>query len=327
MNAITQTEASALAVIPTGHDRSKFLGGSDIAAVLGISPWKSAVDLWRDKTTPRVEGARKKVFTRGARWESVVAEMLVESLQQDGHTVEVVAANKRYQDADHPFMASEIDFEVRLDGAEEITNVELKTVHPFKIREWGESGSDELPVHYTAQVMWGLGITRRRNGLLAALFGADELRTYPVAADAETIDAIRARGLAFWTDHVLADVAPEPQSIEDLSKLFDTDSDAPALLADEDLAAKVMRLRAAAAEIRAREAEIETIEFDVRRAMGACTEIVMPNGKSAIEWKRRSGTFIDEAGLKEAHPKIAREFQRKWEKRVFKLKPFETKGI
>lgn len=64
MNAITQTEASALAVIPAGHDRSKFLGGSDIAAVLGISPWKSPVDLWRDKTTPRVEGARAAVSRR-----------------------------------------------------------------------------------------------------------------------------------------------------------------------------------------------------------------------------------------------------------------------
>ena len=40
-----------------------------------------------------------------------------------------------------PFMAAEIDFELPLDGAAEITNCELKTVHPFKMREWGDRGS------------------------------------------------------------------------------------------------------------------------------------------------------------------------------------------
>ena len=73
-----------------------------------------------------------------------------------------------------------------------------------------DSGSDVLPTHYTAQVMWGLGVTRRANGILAALFGADELRAYPVAADADTIAALRAHALRFWCDHVLTRTAPAP---------------------------------------------------------------------------------------------------------------------
>lgn len=329
MNALTKPEAAALTVIEPGHDRSKFLGGSDIAAVLGLNPWKTRVDLWKDKTTPRIEQTpnNKPVFKRGLRWESVVAEMLVESLEAQGHKVEIVATNKRYQDPVHAFMASEIDFEIRLDGAEEITNVELKTVHPFKMREWGESGTDELPTHYTAQVMWGLGLTQRSNGMLAALFGADELRTYPVLGDHETITALRAHGLAFWTDHVLAGVPPAPETLGDLSKLFATDGDAPALLADDDLTSKVLRLRAINTEVKAREAEAETLEFDIKRAMRDCTEIVMPNGKKAVEWKQKSGAWLDETALKEAHPKLAKEFARKWEKRVFTLKPFDIKGI
>lgn len=310
------------------HDRSKLLGGSDIAAVLGLSPWKTPLDLWRDKTTPRVAGPRKAVMTRGIRWEGAVAEMLVERLQLQGHQVEIVGGNRRYRDADHPFMAAEIDFEIRLDGAETITNVELKTVHPFRLREWGESGSDTLPIHYTAQVMHGLGVTRRADGMLAALFGADELRVYPVPADEETIAGLRARAVAFWTDHVLAGIAPEPTTLEDLSKLFDKDNpDAHPLLADETLAEQVMRMRAINAEIKAREAEAEALEFSIKRAMRDCTTLVMPNGKTAVEWKQRSGSYLDETALKEAHPKLAREFQRKWEKRVYTLKAFSTEGL
>jgi putative phage-type endonuclease len=318
-----------LAVIaPDAHDRSKLLGGSDIAAVLGISPWKTPLDLWRDKTQPRGDGPTRAVLKRGIRWEGAVAEMLVERLQEQGHTVEIVASNRRYRDPELPFLAAEIDFEIRLDGAEEITNCELKTVHPFRLREWGESGSDSLPVHYTAQVMHGLGVTRRRDGMLAALFGADELRVYPVPADGETIAALRERASAFWLDHVLAGVAPEPTTLEDLSKLFDKDNpDAAPLLADDALTEQVMQLRAINAEVKAREAEAEAIEVSLKRAMRDCTTLVMPNGKTAVEWKQRSGSYLDETALKEAHPKLAREFARKWEKRVFTVKSFDTKGI
>lgn len=318
-----------LAVItPEAHDRSKLLGGSDIAAVLGLSPWKTPLDLWRDKTTPRVEGPRRAVLTRGIRWEGAVAEMLVESLEAKGRKVDIVASNRRYRDDEHPFLAAEIDFEIRLDGAEEITNVELKTVHPFRLREWGESGTDTLPVHYTAQVMHGLGVTRRRSAMLAALFGADELRVYPVDADDETIAGLRSRAVSFWTDHVVAGIAPEPITLEDLSKLFDKDNpDAHPLLADEALAEQVMRLRAINAEVKAREAEAEAIEFSIKRAMRDCTTLVMPNGKTAVEWKQRSGSYLDETALKEAHPKLTREFTRKWEKRVYTLKSFSTEGL
>ncbi|RZS35854.1 YqaJ viral recombinase family protein [Corticibacter populi] len=323
MNGIIRDE---LQTIEQGHDRSKFLGGSDIAAVLGLSPWKTPVDLWRDKTTPRSEGQRKRVFARGIRWESVVAEMLVERLKADGHTVEIVGTNNRYRDQEHTFMAAEIDFEIKLDGEEEITNVELKTVHPFKMREWGDSDSDDIPVHYTAQVMHGLGVTGRRKAILAALFGADELRAYPVDRDDETVQALRQRGATFWRDHVLTGIPPEPINITDTEKLFGDDG-AESMPADPMLTEWLMRMRAIRAEIKAREAEYEALEFQTRRAMGSTTHVLMPNGKTAAEWKKRSGSFLDQAALKEAHPKLVKEFTRKWDKRVFTLKSFDTEGI
>jgi putative phage-type endonuclease len=324
MNAVTQKESQDLTTIePEQHDRQKLLGGSDIAAVLNISPWKTPLDLYNDKIKPRTGDGYKAVFARGIRWESVVAEMLVERLENQGHKVKVLAANKRYRDQEHTFMASEIDYEVVLDDDDEITNVELKTVHPFRMRDWGDSGSDDLPVHYTAQVMHGLGVTRRNKGMLAALFGADELRTYPVMADQETIAAIRARAVAFWTDHVLAGVPPAPVNLEDLSNLFSHEAaDTPALLADEGLTDIALRMRAARAQIKAGEAEALALEFQIKLAMKDAGQLILPNGKVAFEWKNKSGKYLDETGLKEAHPKIAKEFMKTWEKRVFTVKPF-----
>lgn len=313
MNAVTIPEAQ--------YDRQKFLGGADIAAVLGVSPWRTPVDLWADKRTPATGAPRKRVFVRGERWESVVAEMLTLALEEEGHTIEIVGRNRRFIDAEHSMFAAEIDYEIRLDGEGDVTNVEIKTVHPFKAHEWGESGSDALPIWYTAQAMWGLGVApgARQRCIVAPLFGADELRTFEVLRDEETIGALRARALAFWTEHVLADVPPDPTVLEDLSKLFPREGARPALIADSHLEELILRLRAVKAELKAREAEGEQIEFELKRAMADCAEILV-DGKAAVTWKSRPRTWLDQGALKEAHPAIHREFTRKGESRVFTVK-------
>jgi len=325
------SQSTLTTIAPDAHDRTKLLGGSDIAAVIGCSPWRTPYQLWLDKSRPRVDGPVKPrdPKARGVRWESVVAEMLVEQLEDDGHTVEVLAANRRYRDADLPFLASEIDFEIVLDGEDEITNVELKTAHPFNLREWCDSGSDDLPTHYTAQVMYGLGVTRRRKGMLAALFGADELRTYPVAADDAVIAYLRRRAQDFWQNHVLAGVAPSPTNLNDLDLLYPRELEGGApLLADEELTQALLRLRAIGKEIGARKAEAEALEFQIKRAMKDAVAVVLPTGKTAVEWKLREGKALDHDALKAAiGTKVYRDCHKPWQARTFTLKPFAIDGL
>ncbi len=200
-------------------DRSRFIGGSDIAAILGISPWKTAVDLWLEKTSPVVESddeGRAKVLARGKRLEPYVLDMLATE-----HGLDVVARGQRYVDAAVPYFAAEIDAEcmhvnpgatfsaIAPDLHEQtIANIEIKTVHPFKVKEWGEELTDALPVHYLAQVQWGLGVTRRRHAIVAALIG-DDLRLYRVERDDETVSAMRDKAHGFWTGHVVPKIRPE----------------------------------------------------------------------------------------------------------------------
>lgn len=316
---------AVLATIPEPQpDRRQFIGGSDVAAVLGISPWRTPLQLWEQKTRPAIEGqAPKRVFTRGHRWESVVAEMLVEHLEGRGHKVEVVASNKRYIDPARPYLAAEIDFELRMDDEPDITNVELKTVHPFKAAEWGEADTDEAPVWYVAQAMHGLGVApdNRKRCLIAPLFGADEIRAYPVMRDDETIAAMRARCAAFW-NLVETGVRPDPTNLADLDRLYKGDDVVPALIADDELTRAVLRLRAIHSEIKARESEAAVLEFDVKQAMKDAIELVIPNDdkKVAVVWKNRDYTWFDQTALKEADAKLHRQFQRKTTTRVFTVK-------
>lgn len=313
----------ATVIAPEQHDRRRYLGGSDIAAVMGISPWKSRVDVWTAKTAEAPpQERRKKVFHRGQRWEAVVAEMLTEELRYRGHTVEIIGSNQRFADPEHGMFAAEIDFEVRIDGEPDITNVELKTVHPFATNKWGESDSDEMPVWYTAQCMWGLGVApgNRKRSILGALFGADELRTYFVERDDVTIAGMRSQALDFWQKHVVPRVAPEPVSIADIAKLFPKELK-PLLIATEDMQEAYLRLAAIKAEITAREKEWEHLEYRVKRFMRDAGGLLLPSGeKPVITWMERKQTAFDFEGLKAAHPDIYRKFQKSGTARPFIVK-------
>lgn len=320
MNAAVDTVAANLSFL---ESRKKYIGGSDIGALLGVAPetWKrnSPLALYYDKTTPpTVDTKNLGAKKRGKRWEAVVAEMLVEELERKGHAVDIVTTNRRYTDPDFDFMACEIDFEIRLDGETDITNVELKTVSPFAAGDWGESESDDMPVWYTAQCIWGLGVTRRRRCILAPLFGADEIRTFSIDANPKLIADIRETARKFWVENVQANVPPAPGNLIDLKLLFPKDNGGSIELADEASIAAVAELRAADELYDQAKLRWDTAEMIVKEAMGE-NAVATINKRPVCTWKKQGQRQIDGKALREAHPLLAEEFTKVNEFRKFLL--------
>ena len=198
-------------------DRTTYLGGSDVAAILGVSPWTTPFMLFQKKTGAYVEEltpAKRRILERGARWEPIVLEMLVDELEDRGHDVEVIATGQRYLDPECSFLAAEIDAELIVDG--EPVNGEMKTAGYFAAGAWGEYDSNEVPIYYLAQVMHGLMIQPRRRAVVAAVTGFDERPMVRwVERDDETIAAIRAREIEFW-QRIQSGDAPDPVTPEDV---------------------------------------------------------------------------------------------------------------
>ncbi|HCN3423990.1 YqaJ viral recombinase family protein, partial [Escherichia coli] len=102
-------------------DRTKYIGGSDVAGILGISPWRTPLEVYLDKVQPRVkpvDPSKQKVFTRGQRMEPYVIDLLSEETG-----MEIVHRGNRYIHRDYDFIAAEIDAE-----AASGENIEIKTV-------------------------------------------------------------------------------------------------------------------------------------------------------------------------------------------------------
>lgn len=330
--AVAETVSSEVAAdLAFREQRRKYIGGSDIAALLGIAPpnWRrnTPLALYLDKVEPPKADTQGRPYKRrGKRWEAVVAEMLVEKLEERGHKVEIVKANERYKDPEINYFACEIDYEIRLDGEQDITNVELKTVHPYKVAEWGEEDTDAAPVWYTAQAMWGLGITRRRRCIIAPLFGADEIRVYPVEASPDLITNLRQTGRTFWTEHVIPRIPPPPGGLVDLALLFPNDCGRTVELGDnEQFVDAIFELRAADADFDKAKERWEAAEYIAKEIMGDAA-IATIGGKKACSWKGQTDRRLDVTRVKTERPDLYAEFLKETPIRKFLLSRTKEKS-
>lgn len=301
-------------------NRLGFIGGSDVAAILGVSPWKSPHELWLQKTGRAarevITPEQQKRFDRGHRLEPVVLDMLLDRLRDEGREVELLRTNERYIDAEHPFMACEIDFELMLDG--EHVNGDCKTVHPFAAKKWGEEGTDEVPIEYAAQFMHGLGITGRDRCIVATLIGMDDLLIYEVQRDQETIDGIRGRVAQYWNECVVADVPPDPIDFDDAKAIY-AKAAGTKIEATSEVRDAVFNLAEIKAKLRSFEEAEKELSFRIADFMRPHS-ILTFGGHEIATWKNQDHTSLDQKLMAEELPEVTAKYKRTKEIRVLRLK-------
>lgn len=222
-----------------------WIGGGNIAAILGLSPFQSPLDAYLSITGELHEDispAKRKFFDRRKAWEPTACSFFEAATGLTIHDT-----NRRYDDAEFSWAKAEIDAEC-IDNGERV-NVEFKTVNQATAWQWGDpEEGEEPPLYVTAQVMWGLGVTERDKAYVHGL-DLDSDRIYVVERDDALITEIRSRAANFWKYHIEPRRMPQPTTVEDLLRLYQRDSgraveaDAATRLALEELADTKKRLK------------------------------------------------------------------------------------
>lgn len=162
------------------------LGGSDMAAVLGLSPWRSPIDVWLDKTSDTVEEKESEPMYWGNVLEEVVAQ---EFAKRSGYKVR--NNNFTLQSEPYPYLLANIDREiVGLDAG-----LECKTANAFKANEWD---GDNVPDAYYIQCQHYMAVTGKSSWWIAALIGGNTFVYKEIKRNEEVIKAIIDTGAAFW---------------------------------------------------------------------------------------------------------------------------------
>jgi putative phage-type endonuclease len=185
--------------------RKKYLGSSDLPAVVGVDTWRNASDVWLEKTGRVVRDDKDSPIQEvGHAFETAVIDLFA---KRKGVTVER-----------NVFLVNEM-FCANLDGLidgpfPEI--VEAKTTG--KDEEWGPEGTDEIPERILIQVHEQMYVTSCATGrechvawvpVLIPGFRHLEVRTYRVERNGVLMDAAIGIGSKFWNEHIVTDTPPD----------------------------------------------------------------------------------------------------------------------
>ena len=328
-------------------DRTKYVGGSDAAAILGVSKWGTPLSCYRKKIGELVEDetdlSRQKVFRRGKRLEPIVIDMLEEEIGVKVTKRSPPENPNRYHDPEFDWMRAEIDFEFlvtpeiveycqglispSLIGTTQ--NGEIKTTHPLVAHQWGEMLTDDVPVEYAAQSMHGLSVTGRQFCLYGTLVGADDLTLYGVRRDDELIAHMRAREIAFW-NCVQNHIPPDPVNMGDVKLLMRRINGVP-VEATDAIAALVKDLKNVKESKKALDGDEEDLQFKItaflfhnlKETKGASLEDrtqLTYNGKVLLTWTTQSTTRLDVKAIKEEAPELYQQYGKTSSSRVMRIK-------
>ncbi|MFJ6841421.1 YqaJ viral recombinase family protein [Streptomyces griseoluteus] len=280
------------------------IGGSDVAAILGMDPHRGSLHVWLEKTgqAPARRDARlDRAARRGHRLEGLTAEFFAED---SGLTV--IDSPGTLQHVDHPHWIANPD---RLtDGGDgELGVLECKSRTWRSARSEGWHG-EQAPDRPAIQAHWYLTVTGYGVSYVAGLID-DELVWFRLERDDELCALLADSVNRFWYDHVLAAVPPEPDgnaaTAELLARLWDAREEATVEVDPVETMLLKQRRRELREEIGDRDRELTEIENRLRALLGDA-EVATIGGRPAYTW-RQNGQFAP-ARFREAEPQLAAEY-------------------
>lgn len=318
--------------------RKSGIGGSDVAAILGLSPWRTALDVYKDKIgETEKEAASSEAVHFGTALEDLIAK---EFQTRTGMKVQKV--NHQFSDKDSPWMIANIDRaiinrdiakrvwplidptadEIDKYGNRPLTTdiaLECKTCNAFKANQWSPSQEEdikkglvladdhEIPIYYETQLQWYCGVLKLRGMYLSVLIGGCDYRIYWVPFNPSVFEILKQKCSEFWHEHVLKRVPPEPATTEDVVAMF-PQSNGLSIEADQEMVLAYGEYSRINGEIKNLTKQLE--EYKKRIATGMKeNEILTVGGEKVLTFKTQSRRTLDTKSIKEEDPDLYQELQ------------------
>ena len=293
------------------RERTKYLGGSDIGAILGLSKYRSAVDVWMEKTGKTFSQKDSLPLRFGQFAEDFVAR---EYALATGYAL--VKQEKAMIHPQYAYMQGHIDRLVIEEGGALMNAqgqarriLECKTANPFAQSDWGEIGTDQVPLAYLVQCAWYMMLCNIDQTDLAVLFVNADFRIYAIQRDAELEQMIFERAIDFWENHVVKDLPPKAVSELDYQQLFRQSSPSKTVEADSETAELIQKIRDLNQHIEQFETQVSQMKQGIMEKMQD-SEVITLHGQTLATWKAPKPTFrIDSKRLTEEHPDLVALYQ------------------
>ena len=264
-------------------------GGSDIAAILNISPWTSAAELYARKKNWKMKFSAEKnasAKAAGHLYEPYVGQLFKQKMESMGHKVDLITDKNMYQcgeylkdndgfpvlDADgepvlkYPYALADVDGTPIVDGKMEI--LECKTTSSHNFETIGRWKAGIVPEYYECQCRWYMKVMDLdRTWICCAWgFGPDDFAIIPIERDPEIEDEIMENAAEF-VRMLENDTPPDPKKgkpglISDFySRLYGrSENQELKVVTEKSAEPSVIRLKKIDAQIENKKTEIKKLE-------------------------------------------------------------------
>lgn len=281
------------------EERRKGIGGSDVAAIMGLSQWRGPYTVWAEKcgiAEPEDISDKPSVV-----WGNLLEHVIGEHFRSEHPEMVVRRVNAICRSIERPWAQASLDYEiVSPDMGPGV--LEIKTAGFRSSDEWDYG----VPVFYQTQVAHYLSVTGRSYAYVAVLIGGQDYREYLIERDEDDISAVNSAVDDFW-QLVIERREPTAEPV-DASILFKSHEEPSSDLVINPEAGRVLAewLTACDDLKRASEAKREA-ETKLKQMIGDSRGLSMSDG-SVLTWVRSHRSRLDVKALSKDHPEIREQY-------------------
>jgi len=284
--------------------RKRGIGSSDCAAVLGLSEYRTPLDVYLEKIGEKPDQEENLKMKFGLEAEPIIARMFE---QKTGLLVRNDFKIRTHPV--YPFLIANLDRTVVSNNDRGVGILEIKTTSEAYQKTW----EDEVPISYYLQIQHQMMVTGYEYGYFAILFfgftGVKDFQVIEVKRDDAFIkNAMLPRLIDFWMMHVQTRVPPEPINTEDMKVLYPRTSTGKEVEASEGLVATINRLKEVRESLKPYEAEKEFLEEQIRLAF-LDAEIITYQGAPIATYKQTKDSLkFNQKQFEAENPELAQRY-------------------
>lgn len=301
---------TARLIAPYGIERDEWLavrklGGSDVAAILGMDRYRTPRQVWLEKRGELPDLPRSPELDEyaeiGAELEAWIADRFARVTGTTVATIGTLAHVER------DWMTVNLDRAVT--GCEAPCLLECKNRSEYQAKEWAE----DVPDGPALQAHWGMAVTGLDHAHVAVLIGGNKFRHFRIDRDDEFLDDLVALAGEFWEtvedpDALAPPVDGSDAATELLAHLWETTADSMKVVDEAVVMPLAARRRHLKDQISALENDLAEVENQLKDLLGpyeiGTNELMQP----IVTWKQ-NGNFAVKR-FREVEPELAAQYTR-----------------
>ena len=286
------------------QERQKSFGGSDIAAILGISKWQSPTSLYLEKTSdkPVEEDNPSPIQQFGHIMEPIIAD----AFKKHHPDILVRRANAILRPINKDYVHASLDFECKEpDGTWGVLEIKCASSES----EW----KNGVPAYYMVQGQHYLYVTNRTYVWFAVFFrDSCEIKDYRIERNDKMIDEIESAADAFH-ECVIKKTPPTNMSGTDdessaLAKLYKNVNDTLITTNDGKIFGAVITYETLSDQIKDLEKQKKQISNFLCSEIGNNRGLLVPNAHKKVVWVRSERTTYNTSKLMLDHPELMDDY-------------------